>query len=197
MRGAASSALARGIRWRLMGSLLVVITTAIAVGTAIVGPLFLRAGADSLVRQAVADASASKTRFELTPTTGTVSLDGLAAKQRALLEDRHLAGLYGPSVVKTMVSTILATARNQEVYLGRLTYRSGICSVVHFSAGGCGVAPNDAIVSDRSARALGVTVGSTVPVDDRKEDHPAALRITGVYRLPDQQGAYRFGEPQN
>ena len=197
MRGAASSALARGIRWRLMGSLLVVITTAIAVGTAIVGPLFLRAGADSLVRQAVADASASKTRFELTPTTGTVSLDGLAAKQRALLEDRHLAGLYGPSVVKTMVSTILATARNQEVYLGRLTYRSGICSVVHFSAGGCGVAPNDAIVSDRSARALGVTVGSTVPVDDRKEDHPAALRITGVYRLPDLQGAYWFGEPQN
>ena len=60
MRGGARSVLVRGIRWRLMGSLLVVITAAIAVGTAIVGPLFVRAGGDSLVRQAIAGATASK-----------------------------------------------------------------------------------------------------------------------------------------
>ena len=106
MKGAASSALARGIRWRLTGSLLVVITAAIAVGTAIVGPLFLRAGGDSLVRQAVAGASASKTSFELTPSTHATTLDGLAAEQRSLLRSGHLTGLYGPSVVKTMLSTV-------------------------------------------------------------------------------------------
>ena len=56
MRVAATSVLVRGIRRRLMGSFLVVITAAIAVATAIVGPLFVRAGGDWLVRQVVADA---------------------------------------------------------------------------------------------------------------------------------------------
>jgi hypothetical protein len=59
--------LVRGVRWRLMGSLLVVITAAIAVGAAVVGPLFLRAGGDSLVRQAVADATVSKPASRSTP----------------------------------------------------------------------------------------------------------------------------------
>jgi putative ABC transport system permease protein len=196
VRGAARSALARGIRWRLMGSLLVVITAAIAVGTAIVGPLFLRAGGDSLVRQAVAGVSASKTRVELTPVSHATTLDALAAEQRSLLASGHLTGLYGPSVVETMLSTVLLTSRNNEVYLGRLTYRSGICSVLHFSAGGCQSGPRDAVVSDRSARALGVTVGSTVTVNDRKEDRPVGIRITGVYHLPNFQSAYWFGEPE-
>ena len=114
MRGGASSALARGVRWRLMGSLLVVITAAIAVGTAIVGPLFLRAGGDSLVRQAVAGASASNTSFELTALTGEATLDGLAAEQRSLLRSGHLAGLYGPPVVQTMLSVVHLTSRSDE-----------------------------------------------------------------------------------
>ncbi len=80
MRGSARSVLVRGIRWRLMGSLLVVITAAIAVGTAIVGPLFIRAGGDSLVRRAMASASSSDTTFELAPAVdNAVTLDGLAA----------------------------------------------------------------------------------------------------------------------
>ena len=104
MRGGGSSALARGIRWRLMGSLLVVITAAIAVGTAIVGPLFLRAGGDSLVRRAVADASAPDTRFELVPVAGAATLGGLAAERRSLLRSGHLTWLYGTRVVQTMLS---------------------------------------------------------------------------------------------
>ena len=118
VEGAASSALARGIRWRLMGSLLVVITAAIAVGTAIVGPLFLRAGGDSLVRQAVAGASLSKTSFGLTPSTHATTMDRLASEQDSLLATGHLTGLYASSVVKTVVSTVLVTSENNEVYRG-------------------------------------------------------------------------------
>lgn len=152
MRGAASSALARGIRWRLTGSLLVVITAAIAVGTAVVGPLFLRAGGDSLVRQAVADASAAKTSFALTPLSHAETLEGLAAEQRSLLAGGHLGGLYGRPVVRTVLSTVFLTSKKNEIYEGRLTWRSGICSVLHFSAGGCRAGPRDAVVSERSAR---------------------------------------------
>ena len=196
MRGAASSALARGIRWRLTGSVLVVITAAIAVGTAVVGPLFLRAGGDSLVRQDVARASAQSTRLELTAAGNGTTLDGLEAKQRSLLAGEHLSGLYGPGVVKTMLATALVTSERNEVFLARLTYRSGICSVLHFSAGGCRTGPDEAVVSERSARELGVMVGSTITVNDRKTDAPVRIRITGVYRLPNLHGAYWFGEPQ-
>ncbi|HEX4437243.1 MAG TPA: FtsX-like permease family protein [Solirubrobacteraceae bacterium] len=187
--------MARGIRWRPMGSLLVVITAAIAVGTAVVGPLFLRAGGDSLVRRTVAGASVSKTRLALTSASHSSSLDGLTNEQRSLLASEHLTGLYGPSVVKTMQSTILLTSASREVYLGRLTYRSGICSVLHFSAGGCRAGPDDAVLSDRSARELGVSVGSTITVNNRKSEDPVGIRITGVYRLPNLQSAYWFGEP--
>jgi putative ABC transport system permease protein len=178
-----------------MGSLLVVVTAAIAIGTAIVGPLFLRAGGDSLVRRAVAGASASRTRFALTSTTRSTTLGELAAEQRSLLAREHLSGLYGPSSVETMLSTVLVSSKNREIYLGRLTYRSGICSVLHFRAGGCRSGVLDAVVSDRTARALGVTVGSTVSVNDRKSEAPARIRITGVYDLPNLQSAYWFGEP--
>jgi hypothetical protein len=94
--------LVRGIRWRLMGSILVVVTAAIALGTAIVGPLFLRAGGDSLVRQAVGTAAASDTSFGLVPVTGAATLDGLAAERRSLLRSARLTRLYGPPVVQTM-----------------------------------------------------------------------------------------------
>jgi hypothetical protein len=180
-----------------MGSLLVVITAAIAVGTAIVGPLYLRAGGDSLVRQAVAGASASKTRFELSPASHATTLEAIAAEQRSLLAGAHLASLYGPPVVKTMLSSVFLTSESREVYAGRLTYRSGICSILRFSAGECRDGPLDAVVSDRSARALGVSVGSTLTVKDREAEHPVQIRITGVYRLPNLQSAYWFGEPQN
>ncbi len=178
-----------------MGSVLVVITAAIAVGTAIVGPLFLRAGGDSLVRQAVAVASPSKTSFELTPVTRTTSLSGLAAEQRSLLRSGQLTGLYEPRTVKTMLSTVFLTSRKHEVYAGRLTYRTGICSILHFSAGGCRAGPLDAVLSDRSARELGVSVGSTIAAIDRKHESPVRIRITGVYHLPNLHSAYWFGDP--
>jgi putative ABC transport system permease protein len=177
-----------------MGSALVVVTAAIAVGTAIVGPLFLRAGGDSLVRQAVSGASASKTSFGLTSVTHATTLDGLAAEQRSLLKSGNLTDLYGPSVVESIRSTMLITGENGEVWFGRLTYRTGICSVLRFSAGGCRGGARDAVVSDRSARALGVTVGSTLAVNDRESDAPVQIRITGVFHLPSPQSAYWFGD---
>jgi hypothetical protein len=178
-----------------MGSALVVITAAIAVGTAIVGPLFVRAGGDSLVRQGVVGASAAQTSFALTAVTHATTLDGLAAEQSSLLRSAGLTGLFGPSVVESMRSTVLVTSKNHEVYFGRMTYRTGICSVLHFSAGGCQEGARDAVVSERTARALGVTAGSTLMVNDRKGDDPVQIRITGVFHLPNLQSAYWFGEP--
>ncbi len=187
--------LVRGIRWRLMGSLLVVITAAIAVGTAIVGPLFLRAGGDSLVRQAVGAAAASDTSFELVPVTGAATLDGLAAERRSLLRSGQLTRLYGPPVVQTMLTDVHLTSMNGHPYASRVTYRTGICSILHFSTGGCRTDRRDAVVSSRTARRLGISVGSTITVKDKNDAQPVRIRITGVFDLPNLQSAYWFGAP--
>ena len=187
--------LVRGIRWRLMSSLLVVITAAIAVGTAIVGPLFLRAGGDSLVRRAVADASVRDTRFELVPVAGAATLDGLAAERRSLLRSGHLTWLYRPRVVQTMLAPVLLTGMTGPPYASRLTYRTGICSILHFSTGGCRPGLRDAVVSNRTARKFGLSVGSTITVKDMKDEQPVRIRITGVFYLPNLQSAYWFGDP--
>lgn len=187
--------LVRGVRWRLMGSLLVVITTAIAIGAALVGPLFLRAGGDSLVRQAVADAPVSKTSFELDSATHASTLDGLAAHAQSLLRGEHLSGLYGRSVVRTMEAGLLVTNEStRQPYLGALTYRTGICSVLHFSAGGCATGAGDAVVSDRMAQRFGLSVGSVTTVTDLNHGSPARIRITGVFDLPNLQDPYWFGD---
>ncbi len=188
--------LVRGIRWRLMSSLLVVTTAAIAVGAAIVGPLFLRAGGDSLVRRAVADASVLDTRFELVPVAGAATLDGLAAERRALLASAHLTWLYGPRVVQTMLTPVLLTTMTGPPYASRLTYRSGICSILHFSAGGCRTGLRDAVVSNRTARQFGLAVGSTITVKDMKDEQPVRILITGVFDLPNLHSAYWFGDPK-
>jgi putative ABC transport system permease protein len=186
--------LVRGIRWRLMGSLLMVITAAIAVGTAIVGPLFLRAGGDSLVRRGVATAGFRDTGFELARVPGhPATLDGLAAERRALLRREHLTRLYG-STVQTLSATLNVTSPAGHEFASRLTYRTGFCSIVHFSAGGCRAGPREAVVSDRTARLLGVSVGSTLAVTDRDFQGPVRLRITGVFRVPNLNSAYWFGE---
>jgi putative ABC transport system permease protein len=188
--------LVRGIRWRLMGSLLVVITAAIAVGTAIVGPLFLRAGGDSLVRQAVAVARASDTSFTLVPGGGgTATLDGLAAEWRSLFASAHLTPLYGPPVVQTMLADVHLPSSTGHPHASRLTYRTGICSVLHFTSGGCRTGRRDAVVSDRTARELGLSVGSTLTVNDVDDAFPVRIRITGVFHLPNLHSPYWFGDP--
>ncbi len=193
MRGGAGSVLVRGIRWRLVGSLLVVVSVAIAVGTAVVGPLFVRAGGDSLIRQAVATAGTNDTSFALVD-NGAATLHGLAAEWRSLFRSGHLIRLYGPPVVQTMLTDV-HFSRNGHAYASRLTYRTGICSILHFSTGGCRMGPRDAVVSDRTARRLGISTGSTITVNDIEDEDPVRIRITGVYRLPNLQRAYWFGDP--
>ncbi len=196
VRRRAPSVLVRGIRWRLMGSLLVVLTAAIAVGTAIVGPLFLRAGGDSLVRQAVAAAGAADTSFALGPArTGAARLDGLAAEWRSLFRSGQLTRLYGRPVVQTMLTDVHFTSMNGHAYATRLTYRTGICSILHFSAGGCRTGLREAVISKRTARRLGISVGSTITVNDIEGEHPVPIRITGVFDLPNLHNAYWFGDP--
>ena len=51
------------------------------------------------------------------------------------------------------------------------------------------------VVSNRTAQRLGISVGSTITVQDRNDEYPVQIRITGVFHLPNLQSAYWFGDP--
>lgn len=186
--------LVRGVRWRLVGSLLVVTTAAIAAGAAIVGPLFLRAGGDSLIRRAVAGAGVARTSFELVPVAHPATFEGLAAEQRSLLGSARLNGLYADHLALTMNAGVIVTRFTGQPYLGGLTYRTGICAFLRFTAGGCATAPGDAVVSDRMARRFRMSVGTTIAVRTIRGEHPSRIHITGVFAVPNPQSDYWLGD---
>ena len=60
------------MRWRLGISLLTVLTSAIAVGAAVIGPMYLRTAKDSVLRSTVASASVADRGATLAVSPGIV-----------------------------------------------------------------------------------------------------------------------------
>ena len=73
----------RGMRWRLGISVLTVLTSAIAVGAAVLGPLYLQAAGDSVVRTTLGAASIEDSGATLSGSPGAVaSLDQVQSAER-------------------------------------------------------------------------------------------------------------------
>jgi putative ABC transport system permease protein len=185
--------LVRGMRWRLMGSVLVVLTAAIAVGTAIVGPLYLQAGGDSLIRTAVATASEQQTGFTLAPENGhPATVAQLESERSALIRRAGARGVYARPIA-SVISGLDLTGFGGARYAATLAFRTGICAQVHLSAGRCALGPGDVVMSARSARALHASPGATITVTTVRGGHPVRLTLTGVFAVPDVQSDYWFG----
>lgn len=185
--------LLRGIRWRLGASLLTVLTAAIAVGAAILGPLYLRAGDDSLVRSAVAAAPNQASGMTLAPSSGArVSLVQVA-DERGSLTRRFDLGRWYSAPITTVISGVGLAGPDSSPFRGELLYRTGICSELRFDAGGCDLGPGDVLVSDRSARELKLSVGSIIDATVRGSRGPLRLRVSGIYAVPNLGLSYWWG----
>jgi putative ABC transport system permease protein len=192
MRTRAGSVLLRGMRWRLTGSILIVLTAAIAMGTAIVGPLYLQAGGDSLVRRALATAPEDRTGFTVVPELGRrVDRTQLMQERNALIRRSGLPRVFGAPLT-SVLGSIGVTGPDSAPYASQLAARTGICSVLHFRAGSCDLGPGDAVISIRSARALKVSAGATITVTTTTGTRPLTLTITGVFGVPKLTSGYWF-----
>ena len=183
----------RGMRWRLGISLLTVLTSAIAVGAAVLGPLYLQAAGDSVVRTTLGAASIEDSGATLSAPPGAVaSLDQLQSAERIVEAAGGLHRFYGAPIT-TVVSGVGLAASRVGAVRSQLLARSGICGVLHFEAGGCDMAFDDVAVSDRSARELGVSVGAVIHASVQGRSKPLALRVTGIYSVPNLDGSYWWG----
>jgi hypothetical protein len=90
--------LLRGMRWRLGASLLTVLTAAVAVATAVLGPLYLHIAGDSLLRRSAAAASAQARGVTFSADLNRhLTLTGVARDERGVVQSGP-AGRYGAPI---------------------------------------------------------------------------------------------------
>jgi putative ABC transport system permease protein len=185
--------LLRGMRWRLGISLLTVLTSAIAVGAAVLGPLYLQAAGDSVVRTTVAAASVEDRGATLSAPPGAVpSVGQLQSAERTVVQAGGPDRFYGAPITSVLSGVGLVSRRSGPVR-SQLLSRTGICGYLHFEAGGCDMAFDDVAISDRSARALGVSLGAVIEAGVPGLSRPLRLQVTGIYAVPNFDLSYWWG----
>jgi putative ABC transport system permease protein len=201
----------RGIRSRFVRSILVVLLSTVAIAAAVLVPLYSSAAAQSVLTDTVAAAppivAGLNARSAAPPiVAGLQGRDdapkALHAKQVQAAIDGALAGtpavaaVLGPPQGTTgdLVNLVVKT-KNQ----GRLVFRPGVCEHLTITEGHCPGA-GELMVSDRTATALGLRVGETVPVTadggatrayagERPTVNPT-FTVVGVYRIGDPTDPY-------
>lgn len=120
------------MRWRLGISLLTVLTSAIAVGAAVIGPMYLRTAKDSVLRSTVASASVADRGATLAVSPGIVlSLSRLTRAERIV---GGTGRWYDPPITTVLSSVSLTEPRSGAVH-SQLLWRTGICRVLKFRLG--------------------------------------------------------------
>lgn len=188
MRGSAGLLL-RGMRWRLGVSLLTVLTSTVAVGAAVLGPLYLRTAGDSVVRTTVHSAPIYQRGVTISSPPGqSVQLPQLQKAERRVEDLGGSNRWYGTPI--TSVISSVGFVIDKSPISSQLLYRSGICGYLHFQAGGCNLGLGDVLISARSAHELNASLGSVLEAGANGSNQPLPLKITGVYSVPNLQLPY-------
>lgn len=184
----------RGIRWRLGASILTVLVATVAVGAAALGPLYLRAAGDSIVRSTIASAPVEQLGITLNPTPATVvSRGALDAAEQAVQEAGGPGRFFGTPITSVSSGVGLTTPDGTSLR-SALYYRSGICAVLPMVSGGCRLRAGGVLVSDRTARELHVAPGDTLRATALGRKSPLTVVVTGIYALPNLALPYWWGE---
>jgi putative ABC transport system permease protein len=190
---ASAALLLRGMRWRLGTSLLTVLTSTIAVGAAVLGPLYLHTADDSVVRSMVKAAAVDARGATVSAPPGQVVTLGQVQRAGRRVEDvGGVHRFYGAPII-TAISGVTLTGAGGSPVRSELLSRTGICGVLQFLQGSCSMAPGDVALSARSARELGVSRGDIINADVQGRSAPLRLRVTGVYAVPDLSLPYWWG----
>jgi putative ABC transport system permease protein len=186
--------LAHGMRWRLGMSLLTVLTSAIAVGAAVLGPLYLWTAGDSVVRTTLNAAAISDRGVTLAGPAGQrVSLTRIERAERTVDGLGGRERWYGKPITSAF-SSVRLVGPGRSPLSSLLLWRSGICTRLRFSQGSCDLGFGDVVLSQRSARELGVGVGATIDARASARSRALLLRVTGIYAVPDLSAPYWWNQ---
>lgn len=182
-----------GVRARRGVSLALLLVAVAAVAAAAAGPLYLRAGQQSLLRDAVRAAPVQATGIEVERTARRVP-GTLADLQRDVA--RATAGLPGyPRAIGSVERDVrVVDAGGGPVAAGRLVARDGACDHVVLLRGTCPSAAGEVALSASAARTLGADVGSSLALTGDYGAPSGSLtgRVVAVWEARDTADPYWF-----
>jgi hypothetical protein len=189
--------------WRRGSSIAVLAVALTATLTAVVGPMYAGAAAESTLRQVLMSAPADESGLHVQAQTD-VTVDPLAPILRIL--PAGFSPAYPTAIPTLRVDTRVQGPGDVQPVVSHVVWRAGTCAHVRFVAGRCPAGPNDVMVSARTAvPTWGLRLGATMTVTGLLQNKvlpnsggvpvpsPGVLRIVGVYQPRDVDDPFWFG----
>ncbi|HEY2669217.1 MAG TPA: FtsX-like permease family protein [Rugosimonospora sp.] len=176
------------IRARRTQAAALLVIAVLVTAAAVAAPFFVLAATDAVAARDISAAPAAQRL--VTAQHDLVLTDGATAIERSrdqIHQDLALPGFEEVGGV-TVPGAVTGPAGGAA---SPLAIRDGVCGQVRVQ-GGCPTAAGDAMVSSRTATALGVRVGDRITFASAAIPGPVRLRISGVY-LPRDAGSLYWG----
>lgn len=183
----------QALRFRRGVSASVLIVAAVTVGAAAVGPVFARAGSESMLRDRLLNSPVSATGIRVQQ-NGPPTPSALAGLEGRLPPVRAVPG-YPTRIRSLQLDGALARPRdNVVVATSRFVWREGACGHLRFLKGGCPTMLGAVAVSTRSAGEFGWRLGTQLLARGFSGSTGAPLPVTvvGLYRPVSPSERYWF-----
>jgi hypothetical protein len=168
------------IKARRGAAAILFVVAVIAIAAAAIGPMFLQSADTSVLTSTAHAARAGQTDVLFNSNGGDSQMSKLsaAAKSAELLA----GGLLAAPIVTVDDSGHFA-AQNQ-AFQADIMARSDICAHVRIVLGACPTHVSDVAISQRSAAAAGVGIGTHLEITEPHSSDTTDVKITGIYRQP-------------
>jgi len=173
--------LLRGIRSRPASAVMLFAASTVAVAAAAIGPIFLAAADRSVLSTTFASAAPGESAVKILATGGPRTFARLEHASVDAVSTSH--GLLERPVLSADVGTTFIGAGQQQ-YRGDLLARTAACAHLRLVRGRCPTRLGDVAVSERSAKASHIALGSTVRLGEATQTRTLAYTVVGVYRPP-------------
>ena len=176
-------------------ALLSVATAAMLAAAA--GPIYLLGAQESVIRDTLASASVLDRGLTLTAAP-FIQNQGPPPEQRLLqaLDAGTQMGIqqwFGSPIKNSSVHIALSRPADSDRYETDVIARDQVCDHIRISAGRCPQAPNEAVISDRSASQLHAVIGDRLDYRFSGFQASQGLTIVGIYAPADISQPYWFG----
>ncbi len=170
----------RAIKSRRTTNAVLFAVAVLAIAAAAIGPMFLQSADTSVLTSTANAAIPGQTDLMVISNGGAIQMGKLASGAEAA---DHLANGLLSRTIFTVDAGSHFTIKNQ-LYRADILARSDVCAHLTFLDGVCPLRKNEVAMSQRSAVAAGLHIGSHVSISGVHSSTPFAMTVTGIYRQP-------------
>jgi hypothetical protein len=168
------------LKARRAAAVMLFIVAVLAIAAAAVGPMFLQSADTSVLTSTAAAALPGQADLIVIANGGAVQMSKLSLAVKAA--DRLADGLLSRAIFTVDAGSHFTV--DQQNFGADILARSDICAHLSFLEGACPRQLDDVAMSERSALAAGLHVGSRFSIAGAQSPKTIAMTVAGIYRQP-------------